>query len=82
MVGIIRYYFPLSTLFLVALDSVCLFFAILFGYVMLYPGGSGALASSVPGALVIVLAMVMFTGALGLYRNNSDRKSVCRERVW
>ena len=71
MVGIIRYYFPMSTIFLVALDSVCLFIAILFGYVMLYPGGSSALVNSVPGALVIVVAMVLFTGALGLYRNNA-----------
>lgn len=71
MVSIIRYYFPLNTLFLVALDSVCLFFAILFGYMLLYPGGSGALVNSIPGALVIVLSMVALTGALGLYRANT-----------
>ena len=76
MVSVIRYYFPLSTLFLVALDSVCLFFAILFGYMLLYPGGSAALVNSVPGALAIVLAMVILTGALGLYRNNSP------DRFW
>ena len=70
MVNLIRHYFPLSTLFLVALDAVCLFFAILFGYMVLYPGGSAALVSSVPGALAIVLTMVILTGALGLYRNN------------
>ncbi|MBL0125051.1 MAG: TIGR03013 family PEP-CTERM/XrtA system glycosyltransferase [Betaproteobacteria bacterium] len=70
MVGFIRHYFPLSTLFLVALDAVCLFFAILFGYMALYPGGSEALIGSVPGAISIVLAMVILTGALGLYRNN------------
>ena len=70
MVSFIRHYFPLSTLFLVALDAVCLFFAILFGYMALYPGGSAALVNSVPGALAIVLAMVLLTGALGLYRNN------------
>jgi len=70
MVGLIRHYFPLSTLFLVALDAVCLFFAILLGYMVLYPGGNAALIHSVPGALSIVLAMVLLTGALGLYRNN------------
>ena len=71
MVSIIRYYFPLNTLFLVALDSVCLFFAILIGYMLLYPGGSVALVNSIPGALVIVLSMVALTGALGLYRTNA-----------
>lgn len=70
MVSFIRHYFPFGTLFLVAMDAVCLFFAILFGYMVMYPGGSAALINSVPGAVAIVLAMVVLTGALGLYRNN------------
>ena len=70
LVSLIGHYFPLSTLFLVALDAVCLFFAIILGYMVLYPGGSTALLDSVPGAVSIVLAMVLLTAALGLYRNN------------
>ena len=70
MVRLLRHYFPLSTLFLVAMDAVCLFLAILFGYMLLYPGGNAELFSSIPGALAIVLAMVLLTGALGLYRSN------------
>ena len=70
LVGLIRRSFPLSTLFLVALDAVCLFGAILFGYLLLYPGGGAALVNSIPGAVSIVLAMVALTGALGFYRNN------------
>ena len=49
MVRLLRHYFPLSTLFLVAMDAVCLFLAILFGYMLLYPGGNAALFSSIPG---------------------------------
>jgi sugar transferase (PEP-CTERM system associated) len=70
MVRLLRQNFPLSTIFLVALDAVCLFSAILFGYMMLYPGGSSALISSIPGALAIVLSMVLLTGALGMYRSS------------
>jgi len=70
MVRLLRQNFPLSALFLVALDAVCLFSAILIGYMMLYPSGNSALVSSVPGALAIVLSMVLLTGALGMYRNN------------
>jgi sugar transferase (PEP-CTERM system associated) len=70
MVRLLRQNFPLSALFLVALDAICLFSAILIGYMMLYPGGNSALISSVPGALAIVLSMVLLTGALGMYRSN------------
>ncbi|MBL8524646.1 MAG: TIGR03013 family PEP-CTERM/XrtA system glycosyltransferase [Betaproteobacteria bacterium] len=70
MVRLLRQNFPLNTLFLVAVDAICLFFAILFGYMLLYPGGNSALVGSIPGALTIVLSMVILTGALGMYRSN------------
>ena len=76
MVGLVRHYFPLGTLFLVTLDAVCLFFAILFGYMALHPDGNAALVNSVPGALAIVLAMIVLSGALGLYRNSQP------DRFW
>lgn len=72
MVRLFNYYFPLGMLFFVALDAICLFFAILVAYSLLYPGGNSAIVSSIPGALVIVLAMVGVTGTLGLYRHASS----------
>jgi sugar transferase (PEP-CTERM system associated) len=62
--------FPVGNLLLVGLDAAGLFFAILFGYLLLYPGGSVAILKSIPGALAIVAAMVLMTGTLGLYRSS------------
>jgi sugar transferase (PEP-CTERM system associated) len=71
---LLRTAFPFSNLVLVGLDAVGLFFAILFGYLLLYPGGSEAVLASVPGALAIVAAMVLLTGSLGVYRENAGQK--------
>lgn len=76
LLNLIRHYFPFGTFILVALDAVSLFLAIVFGYLALYPGGSTTLLNFVPGALAIVLVMVLLTGALGLYRNNTP------DRFW
>jgi sugar transferase (PEP-CTERM system associated) len=69
MVRLLGNFFPLNTLLLVAVDAIGLFFAIVFGYMMLYPGGNAELLKSIPGATAIVLAMVIVTGSLGLYRD-------------
>ncbi len=70
LASLVRHYFPLSTLLVVALDALCLFFAIILGYQVLYPGGNAELFKSFPGALFIVFSMVLLTAALGLYRHN------------
>jgi sugar transferase (PEP-CTERM system associated) len=66
--------FPIGNLVLVGIDAICLFFAILFAYMLLYPGGNNALVSSIPGAVAIVIAMVLMTGAMGFYRNSVKRQ--------
>ncbi len=66
--------FPLGNLMWVGIDAVGLFLAILFGYMLLYPGGANALWSSIPGALAIVVAMVLLTGSMGLYQDDVKRR--------
>lgn len=73
MVRLLGDRFPLNAILLVAVDAVALFFAIVFGYMLLYPGGNSELVKSIPGATAIVLAMVLVTGSLGLYRDLSPR---------
>lgn len=73
MVRLLGNFFPLNMLLLVAVDAIGLFFAIVFGYMMLYPGGNAELLSSIPGATAIVLAMVFVTGSLGLYSDVTPR---------
>lgn len=73
MVRLLGNFFPLNTLLLVAVDAIGLFFAIVIGYMMLYPGGNAELLPSVPGATAIVLAMVLVTGSLGLYSDVPPR---------
>ena len=72
--SLVRKLFPANTLILVMLDAVGLFLAILVGYAILHPSGSGALFSSIPSALFIVFVMVALTGALGYYREHAPHR--------
>lgn len=71
MVRLLSSSFPVSRLLLVALDAICLFLAIVAAYSLLYPGGSAELMKSIPGAIAIVVAMVVVTGTIGLYKDST-----------
>jgi sugar transferase (PEP-CTERM system associated) len=77
MVRLFSHYFPLGTLLLVALDTVCLLLAVLIGLVLLGVDGTAEnMRNLIPGTIVFVGIMIASSGALGLYGDTA------REEFW
>ena len=74
MVRIFSQYFPLGTLYLIAMDAACLFISVLSGLSFVFVEESRPLLGVAPSAIIIVSVMLLFAGAFGLYNNTSHEK--------
>ncbi len=73
MVRLLNHYFPFRTLLQISVEGALLFMAAMYGAMLYYPGGRGAFANMVIGALAIAVAMIALISLLGLYRMDQPR---------